>query len=251
MQKSGLKNQLRFHYDVQTTSSSNDIKIKASTPTPEECIRPTEFLNYEHPNVKSWLEKHLDASLSTKKKAIRLYYLVRDGWKYNPYKVTTEREKVKVSHLITERQGYCTPKAMLLAATARAVGIPSRIGFGDVKNHLSSPALIEYLRSEIFAWHGFTELFIDEQWVRCTPAFDAKLCGKFNVAPMDFDGETDSLFQEFDNGGKRFMEYVNYRGVYSELPYEEMFTSLKEIYPHAFSDQPLEASLYDEAIPKG
>lgn len=167
---------------------------------------------------------------------MRLYYLVRDGWRYDPYRVSTEREKSRASYVITRSSGYCTSKALLLAALCRAIGIPARLGFGDVRNHLSSPRLIAYLRSELFAWHGFTELYLSGRWVRCTPAFDAKLCERFGVPPLEFDGQQDSLFHAFDPSGRKFMEYVTYRGVYADLPFEEMFASLGEIYPHLFAE---------------
>jgi transglutaminase-like putative cysteine protease len=199
-----------------------------------EFTRPTYFLDFEHPAVRSWLEEHLPASSRGIEAAVRLYYLVRDGWKYNPYRVSREAEKTRASHVITQGFGYCTTKALLLAALARAAGVPSRLGFGDVRNHLASPRLIEYLQSELFAWHGFTELYLEGKWVRCTPAFDAGLCRKFGVDPLEFNGQQDSVFHAFDQEGRVFMEYVRYRGVHSDLPFEEMFTSLGEIYPHLF-----------------
>ncbi|MCE9599099.1 MAG: transglutaminase-like domain-containing protein [Spirochaetia bacterium] len=221
-------------------------RLKVALPAPEECIEPTEFLNFTHPAVQSWLIENLPEGLSVAEKLQHLYYKVRDGWRYNPYTVHLEREKCTIDFLLTQKHAYCTPKAMLLAAFARAIGVPSRLGFGDVRNHLSSPRLIEHLRSENFAWHGFTELYLNNEWVACTPAFDKGLCRKFKVEPMEFDGRSDSLFQEFDKSGRKFMEYTRYRGVYSDLPFEEMFTSLAEIYPHLFENGMGPGSLYDE-----
>lgn len=200
----------------------------------DEFTKPTYFLDYDHPVIQSWLEEHLPGSEKGVEAAVRLYYLVRDGWRYNPYRVSREPEKTRASHVITQGFGYCTTKALLLAALGRAAGIPSRLGFGDVRNHLASPRLVEYLRSEVFAWHGFTEFYLEGKWVRCTPAFDAQLCRKFGVHALEFNGHEDSIFHPFDQEGRVFMEYVQYRGVHSDLPFEEMFASLGEIYPHLF-----------------
>ncbi|MBL8019272.1 MAG: transglutaminase domain-containing protein [Leptospirales bacterium] len=219
---------------------------KVIEPVPEKCLEPTEFLNYKDTAVQHWLDENLPAGLSKTEQIQDLYYKVRDGWRYNPYTVHVEREKCTISFLLTQKHAYCTPKALLLAGFARAIGIPSRIGFGDVRNHLSSQRLIDHLRSENFAWHGFTELYLNNEWVACTPAFDKGLCRKFKVEPMEFDGTSDSLFQEFDKEGRRFMEYTRYRGIYADLPFEEMFTSLKEIYPHLFETGMISGSLYDE-----
>ena len=224
----------------------SDLETKAELPSPEDCLGTTEFLDFEAANVRSYLAGHIDPALPEVERAKQLYYLVRDGWRYNPYTVTMSREAARASRILLTKQAYCIPKASLLAALARGVGIPSRLGFGDVRNHLSSQRLVDYLRSDVFAWHGFTELYLEGQWVRATPAFDARLCRHFGVAPMEFDGRSDSLFQEFDGGGRKFMEYIRYRGVYADLPHEEMMSSLRELYPHLFaSGMPL-GDLIDE-----
>lgn len=232
---------------AEMSASMSELEVKAAVPAPGDCLGPTEFLDYDHPDIQKYLAEHVPNGLSEIEKAIRLYYLVRDGWRYNPYTVTASRETARASHILGVKQAYCIPKAALLAALARGVGIPSRLGFGDVHNHLSSQRLLDYLRSDIFAWHGFTELYLEGQWVRATPAFDSRLCRRFKVEPMEFDGRTDSLFQEFDSTGRKFMEYIRYRGVYADWPHEEMFRSLRELYPHLFeAGMPL-GDLYDEA----
>lgn len=228
---------------------ANALSEKARFPLPEDCTAPTEFLDYQHPLIERWLADNVDGSRGQIEIARQLYYLVRDGWRYNPYKVSFVREHSRASHILGQKQSYCIPKAVLLAAFGRAMGIPTRLGFGDVRNHLSSPRLIEYLRSEIFAWHGFTELYLEGRWVRATPAFDARLCAKFRVPPLEFDGQKDSLFQDFDLEGNRFMEYVSYRGVRADLPFVELFSSLAEIYPHLFADGMPEGDLYAEVAP--
>lgn len=205
---------------------------KALHPLPEDCLATTEFFDYEHPSVVKYLEENLEPGLPEVERAVRLYYLVRDGWRYNPYVVKSQREAFTASYLMTRRQSYCIPKALLMGALARATGIPARLGFGDVMNHLSSPRLVEYLKTDVFAFHGFTELYLEGQWVRCTPAFDAKLCESFNVEPMEWDGRTDSLFQEFDRGGRQFMEYIRYHGVFGDLPYEWLIEGFRREYPH-------------------
>ncbi len=209
-----------------------DLDVKAEHPLPADCLGVTEFFDHDHPSLRAYLEERLPPGLDAVERAVRLYYLVRDGWRYNPYSFGPDRAKFRTSYLLTKKQSYCIPKAMLLGSLARATGIPARLGLGDVKNHISSPRLIEYLRSDVFAFHGFIELYLDGRWVRATPAFDAALCEKFNVPPLEFDGRADSLFQEFDGGGRRFMEYVRYRGVFADLPYDYMIDEFRRIYPH-------------------
>ncbi|MEJ0075629.1 MAG: transglutaminase family protein [Alphaproteobacteria bacterium] len=57
----------------------------------------------------------------------------------------------------------------LFAALCRAGGIPARVAFADVTNHLSSEKLREKMGTNYFAWHGFTEVFLDGRWVKASP----------------------------------------------------------------------------------
>lgn len=93
------------------------------------------------------------------------------------------------------------PKAALLAALYRAGGIPARVGHADVRNHLTSPRLMELMGSDEFVYHGYTEMWIAGTWVKATPAFNLSLCEKVGMRPLDFDGFADSLFHPQDLSG--------------------------------------------------
>jgi len=71
--------------------------------------------------------------------------------------------------------------------------------------------------------------------VKCTPAFDQRICRVSGVTPLDWDGETDSLFQEFDQG-KLFMEYKHFYGTFNDVPIELMNAEMKAHYPHLFEE---------------
>jgi hypothetical protein len=120
-----------------------------------------------------------------------------------------------------------------LAACARRLGIPSRLGYAIVTNHIGVEKLTNYLRRDEIVFHGFVELFLNERWVKCTPAFDRRICAMNKVKPLDWDGETDSLFQEFDQG-KRFMEYRHFYGVFDDVPIQLMNDEMRKYYPHLF-----------------
>jgi transglutaminase-like putative cysteine protease len=123
------------------------------------------------------------------------------------------------------------PKAALLAACARADGIPARVGFADVKNHLTTPALRERMGSDLFVYHGFTELLLDGKWVKATPAFNIELCRRFKVKPLEFDGREDSIFHPFDEEDRRHMEYLRDRGSHADVPVAEIMQAFREAYP--------------------
>ena len=199
-----------------------------------EHLQSTYYLDSDNPGVVSFAQKHIGTATSAKEKAVNLYYAVRDGFRYNPYGLHIEPEKMRASALLEVGEGHCIDKAVFLAACARAVGIPSRLEFADVRNHISTHKLIDTLKSDVFAMHGIAQLFIDGKWVKCTPAFNKELCYLFDVEPLEFDGETDSLFHEFDKKNNKFMEYVGQHGTFDDFPREYFIAVMVYNYPHLF-----------------
>lgn len=202
----------------------------------EEFLQPTQFFDFEHEAVQDFSARWVTNDMTPKEKAVALYYGVRDGLKYNPYVFNTSPETLTASFCAQAQESYCVPKAILLGALARLNGIPARLGLADVKNHLSSPALIEWLKSDLFVMHGYIELYIDGKWVKATPAFNEHLCRVMKVAPLEFNGEDDSIFHEYTGDGKRHTEYVNDHGIYDDLPITFMLEKLALAYPHLIND---------------
>ena len=201
-------------------------------------LQPAEYIDSQHPAVQAFAEQHRGVQAAPREQAVSLYHAVRDQLRYNPYCFSSEPATLKASHALQQGESYCVPKALLLAACARHCGIPARIGLADVRNHLSSPRLLQLLRTDVFAMHGYTELYLDGRWVKATPAFNAALCRAFNVAPLDFDGRQDSVFHPFNSAGSRYMEYLRDHGQFSDLPLELFLGHLQSCYPHLFSAQP-------------
>ena len=139
---------------------------------------------------------------------------------------------MKASSTLARGDGFCVAKSVLLAAVSRAAGIPSRLGFADVRNHLATEKLLDALGTDLFIWHGYTDLFIDGTWVKATPAFNLTLCEKFGVKPLEFDGTEDSIFHEYDTAGRRHMEYVNDHGTFDDLPLELLVAEYTAFYPN-------------------
>lgn len=203
----------------------------------EPYLRATAFIDFNTPEVRDFAERvclGMENS-SLKEKAVRLYYAVRDEIRYDPYDLQHSPEALKASSVIRKGSGYCVAKAVVLAAVARQQGIPSRIGFADVRNHLSTARLRELMGTDLFVYHGYTELLLADKWVKATPAFNLSLCERFQVKPLEFDGEDDSIFHEFNAVGQRHMQYVNDHGTFSDLPFEEIFTAYRKQYPAMFA----------------
>jgi transglutaminase-like putative cysteine protease len=163
-------------------------------------------------------------------KAIKLYLAVRDGIWYDPYVPFFEPEHYRASKVLALGRGYCVSKASLLCALGRSVGIPSRLGFADVRNHLATRELITYLGSDLFVFHGYVEFLLNERWVIATPAFNEELCRRHGVIPLEFDGCQDSLFQPYNLKNQAFMEYVRYHGTFQDVPLDRILSAWKRAY---------------------
>jgi transglutaminase-like putative cysteine protease len=188
------------------------------------------YIDSAHPSVAAFSRKHARGE-GEREKAVSLYYAVRDGIRYNPFLDFSRPEAFQASAVLGAGEGFCIGKAALLAASARVAGIEARVGFADVKNHLTTPRLAETMGSDLFVYHGYTDLRIDGKWVKATPAFNLALCQRFRVKPLEFDGRTDSIFHPFDEDQRRHMEYLRDRGVYADVPVAEIQQAFRETYP--------------------
>jgi transglutaminase-like putative cysteine protease len=198
---------------------------------PDQYTTAGEFTDSSDADVREFARKASADAGDDVSRAVKLYYAVRDEILYDPYYGGEERRYFRASDCLRAKRGFCIPKAALLAAAARSIGIPARVAYADVRNHLSTKKLLELMGGDLFIWHSFTELFLQSRWVKATPAFNLSLCQRFGVHPLEFDGRHDSLFHEFDREGRRHMEYVRERGNYSDVPYEAIITDFKKTYP--------------------
>lgn len=195
----------------------------------EEYLRPGRFVESDDPLVREFAAGVPDGDATSM--AIGLFYAVRDSVVYNPYQRYGRPETYSGKTALQRKEGFCIAKAALLAACARFRGIPARLGFADVRNHLATPRLLELNGSDVFHWHAWTELLLEDRWVKATPAFNLALCERFGVLPLEFDGRTDSVFHPFDNQNRRHMEYVRERGARADVPFEEIVATLRETSP--------------------
>jgi transglutaminase-like putative cysteine protease len=191
----------------------------------------TAYIDVDHPSVRAFANRAVGGAATDSERISRLFIAVRDEIRYDPYLLSHEPRDYVASNVITRGVAYCIPKAVVLTATARALGIPARLGFSDVKNHLQSPKLAERMGTDVFMFHGYTELYVNGVWRKATPAFNAELCERFGVPPLTFDGSTDALLHPFSADGSTYMEYIRDRGVYADLPLGSILETFAEAYP--------------------
>ena len=198
---------------------------------PNPYLSPARFIDSDAPSVRAFAAAAVAGVEGEIPRALALYCAVRDDIAYEAYLDFDKPETYRASQVLADARGFCVGKAALLAACARAIGISARVGYADVKNHMTSKRLQEHLGSDVFIWHSYTELLLEGRWVKCTPAFDQRLCAKAGVAPLDFDGRTDSLFQPYSPDGRRHMEYLRDRGAFADVPFETIIADFHTFYP--------------------
>jgi transglutaminase-like putative cysteine protease len=221
---------------MTVTTAINDLNadLRVTTDDPAAFLAPTFFIDSDHPAVREHAVEHAGGEGSDLERSVRLFYAVRDDIRYDPYAAVMVREYFKASRTLARGRGFCVQKGIVLAAGLRSIGIPARLGYADVTNHLASPRLIEMLGTSVFYWHNFVEVWLEDKWVKCTPVFNLELCEKFNTLPLDWDGHSDSLLHPFDGEGKQHMEYLCYHGSFSDLPYETLEACFLKEYSNAY-----------------
>lgn len=196
----------------------------------KQYLESARYIDSAHPAVVAFAAGHARGE-DNRARAVALYYAVRDEIRYNPFLDFSDDAVYRGSACLEAGQGFCIGKAALLAACGRAAGIPSRVGFADVRNHLTTPALRERMGSDLFIYHGYTEFHLEGCWLKATPAFNRQLCERFRVKPLEFDGREDSIFHPFDADQRRHMEYLRDRGSHADVPVAEISRAFRETYP--------------------
>jgi len=196
----------------------------------QKYLTPTEIIDSNHSDIIRFAQKHSREEAEPVEQAVALYYAVRDGIWYDPYYPFYLPDHYRASNVLRSGRGYCVCKASLLCALGRVREIPTRVGFADVRNHLATKQLIEYMGSDLFVYHGFVEFFLDGKWVKATPAFNKELCERHKVAPLEFNGREDSLFHPYNEEKELFMEYVADHGVFSDIPVAEIVSAWERAY---------------------
>ncbi len=211
-------------------------------------IKAGVFIDSDAPSVIAFAKKTTAGKNGSRAAVLRLYSTIRDTITYDPYVNFADPANYRASAVLAAGRGFCIGKATLLAASARAIGIPARVGYADVRNHLTSPRLYEKIKTDTFIWHSYAEVYLARRWVKATPAFDRALCDRVGLKPLEFDGETDSLFHPFDQFGRRHMEYLKDRGSFSDVPFDAIRADFIKAYPSLMSSNGLAGDFQSEAI---
>lgn len=206
------------------------------------------FIDSDAPSVIAFARQTVAGTPGQRDAVLRLYFTIRDTIIYDPYVNFADPANYRASTVLKAARAFCIGKATLLAACARIIGVPARVGYADVRNHLTSRRLYDMIKTDTFMWHSYTELYLAGRWLKATPAFDRALCDRVGLKPLEFDGETDSLFHAFDQAGRRHMEYLRDRGAFADVPFEIITADFIKSYPSLMSGHGLAGDFQSEAV---
>ncbi|WP_027343216.1 transglutaminase-like domain-containing protein [Hamadaea tsunoensis] len=216
--------------------------------TPDE-LAATEFLDHDSDEVAAFVDKTVDPGDDPRERAVKLYYAVRDGLHYEVYGADLSREGMKASAILRAGTGFCIHKSLVYAAVLRRAGVPSRLFYGDVVNHLASDRLRDLVGGNLFRFHALTLVGLDGRWIKSTPVFTKLLCRLYRMRPLEFDGVHDSLYHPYDLDGRRHMEFVTEHGDFADFPYDLVVGGIRSAHPKlaASGDRTTSGSLVAEA----
>jgi len=223
-----------FHFNIQILKNELCINLKEYLVLMQaEYLKETFFFDYRSPHIQDLISefKSLD---SDKEKISGLYLKVRDTWRYSPYHIGFTDKHYKSSYISTKVEAHCLDKSILYVSGLRGLDIPARLRLAKVSNHIATERLEEKLGSNEIAPHGLVEVYFEGEWAKCSPAFNKELCDMYNVAPLEFDGCKDSVFQEYNRDSEKFMEYLEDYGSFSDVPLDFIKNTFKESYPKLY-----------------
>ena len=204
----------------------------------EKYLRPTPVIDCDSDSIKEKARQLTRGRDGAVDKAKSLFYFVRDEIRYNFYILRSDLlEDFRASVILARGEGFCVQKAIVLAALARAVGIPSRLRFAVIRNPLASDKIKEILGGDLFVSHGYNELYIEGKWVKAAPTFDRETCQRNRLVLVEFDGINHALLPAHNLDGEPHIEYVQDRGDYDDLPLDEVINWRIQGYGSGYYDK--------------
>jgi transglutaminase-like putative cysteine protease len=214
---------------------------------PHDSLAPGHYIDSDSPAVIEFARRATTGLRGDTERAVALYRAIRDDIQYDPYVDFFDQANFRASSVLAAGRGFCVGKSALFAAAARTIGVPARVGYADVRNHLTSPRMYARIKTDVFIWHSYTDLQVCGRWVKATPAFDLALCERVGLRPLEFDGQRDSLFHPFDRSGRRHMEYLRDRGTFADVPFDAIQADFRLAYPGLATGTGLSGDFRSEA----
>ena len=80
-------------------------------PVDDAYLSPNSIIDSDNPGIVAYAEQATAGLADDVEKAVKLYYVVRDGIRYNPYLPFLLQEHFRASNGLKSGQGFCISKA--------------------------------------------------------------------------------------------------------------------------------------------
>ena len=190
-------------------------------PEPGACLEPTAFLDFDHPRVQARFRELDVMGMSPPARAVRLFEFVRDKVTYE-FRAKIWRDEYPASYTLNVGCGFCTQKAVVLAALGRAARIPTALVLADLRDRSLPERIVKAMKNDILEYHGFVAFHLDGRWVHADATLSPDVVKRKQYRLVEFDGQHDALLAPTTLDGSPHVEYVGFHGVYTDLPADEI-----------------------------
>ncbi len=201
-------------------------------PEPADCLGPTPYIESTHPDVLARLASLGIDSLGPEDKAAALFRHVRDRIRYE-FLAKITPEEYHASHVLSVGRGFCVQKSVLLAALARAAGIPAALVLTDLKDLTLSPKIVAALGTDVMHFHGLNAFHLGGRWRFADASLSPDVVSRKGYRLVEFDGRRDALLAADTAAGQPHAVYAKFHGVFADLPFDRMMEAFIQAYSNA------------------
>lgn len=196
----------------------------------ENYLSPAPGITSDDSYVLELAQTLTEGTQNDRERVVRLFEFVRDHIRYNLNAPFHKLAHYEAQNTLRRKEGFCIQKSSLLVTLARSIGIPSRLVFADIRNHLLPDHLIQFMGTDIVTYHCYVEWFLKDDWIKVAPSFDEKTCRENGFRLVIFDGYHDAVLPSEDLYGQPHITYLKQHGVYNGIPIEEILEAWKRFY---------------------
>ncbi len=194
-------------------------------------LKPSNLINFQHADILEKAESLTAGQKNPEDKAEKIFYFIRDQIRY-VFRASFEREKYFASNILKRKMGFCTQKAILFCALARAAKIPAGIYFYDIIDYTLPRTVVNLLNTNKLYRHGIAALYLNEKWIKYDATLDERIVKKNNLIPVEFQSDRDCLMRAHDKSGNKHVEYIADYGMMADVNYDQIIAWFKQNYPH-------------------
>lgn len=199
---------------------------------PERCLGATPFIESAAPAIRVGARGCVRGAMTEPARAAALFRFVRDEIAYE-FLARLHSDDYRATRVLAERRGFCVRKAVLLCALGRAAGIPTALALCDLRDGTLPERLVRALGTDTMFHHGLNAFYLEGRWLLADASLSPDVVRRRRYRPVDFDGAGDALSARTTLDGAPHAEYLQFHGLFDDLPFEQTIGALKHGYRNA------------------